>query len=492
MGSSYLTVIVLVVFLTILFLISIKASRSNKATTDDFYLANRGLGTIVLVMTTGASFFSTWTLLGAVGNFYRDGVWFMGFPAWAVVHAIFIWIFGARIWYLGKKYGFITPGDLMEKFYGTPKARVLITAIGIIGLLPVMLIQVTGGAQALNSLTLGDIPYWVGVLIMGVFVGFIVTLSGGRGAAWGDTFMGLFFGFTLIGLALTFIYQSGGVTAFNNIVDVTPEVLTNHGNFFGMLELALGLGLSFWLMPHMWQKFYSASTPTSLAKMSMVTPFWNSWVMAICAMFIGILAHTPDLVPNLTQENSDNIIPLFFSDAPPIFGSIIVAAIVAAAISTINSQLLSSASLIVTDIYVRFVNPEMSEKKKTWIGRGTVIGLTGLIVIVAFFPFAQGFLVPISELGYSISIQVLPAVLGPLVWRKAKASAAVWSMVAGMATLALVNILDTPIILGGGTAGLIVATIVFVGGSLLSKKTTTAIQHEFHDGLKEALYGKEN
>ncbi|MFB4161335.1 sodium:solute symporter [Geomicrobium sp. JSM 1781026] len=491
MGSSLGTIIILTIFLSIILIISIVASRSNVSTPDDFYLANRGLGSIVMVMTTGASFFSTWTLLGAVGNFYRDGTWFIGFAAWAIVHAIFIWLFGARIWYLGNRYNFITPGDLMEKYYGDPKIRIVVAIFGMLGLIPVMLIQVTGGASSLSSLTMGDIPYWVGVLIMGVFVGLIVTLSGGRGAAWGDTFMGFFFGFTLLGIAITFIYGSGGFSAFQNLEDVIPEVLVNQGNIFGIIELALGLGLAFWVMPHMWQKFYSASSPITLARTAMVTPFWNSWLMAMCALFIGMLAHTPGLVPNVTTENSDQIIPLFFADAAPIFGSIVIAAIVAAAISTVNSQLLSSASLIITDIYARFINPNLSVKKKTWIGRGTVLGLTGLIVIVALFPFAQGFLVPLASLGYAISIQLVPAVMGPLVWRRAKAKAAFWSIIVGELTLVIVYLIDMPFNIGPGTAGIIIASLVLVVGSLLSKEETTPIQHEFHDGLKQALYGED-
>jgi len=207
MTSVTTMIIVLILFLAVLLFISYIASRSNVSTPDDFYLANRSLGTIVMTMTTGASFFSTWTLLGAVGSYYRGGVWFIAFAAWAIVHAMFIWIFGARIWYLGKKYNFVTPGELVEKYYKNSTLRLLFACIGIIGLVPYMLIQVTGGASALNSLTGDQIPYWIGVLIMGAFVGLIVTLSGGRGAAWSDTFMGFFFGFVLIFITITFFVK---------------------------------------------------------------------------------------------------------------------------------------------------------------------------------------------------------------------------------------------------------------------------------------------
>lgn len=74
MSQVTITVIALIIFLGILLWISSMASKSNIATPSDFFLANRSLGTIVMTMTTGASYFSTWTLLGAIGNHYRDGV----------------------------------------------------------------------------------------------------------------------------------------------------------------------------------------------------------------------------------------------------------------------------------------------------------------------------------------------------------------------------------------------------------------------------------
>jgi SSS family solute:Na+ symporter len=490
MTSVVTTIIVLVLFLGILLFISFMAARSNVSTPDDFYLANRGLGTIVMTMTTGASFFSTWTLLGAVGSYYRGGVWFIAFAAWAIVHAMFIWIFGARIWYLGKKYNFVTPGELIEKYYKSGTLRLLFAIIGIIGLVPYMLIQVTGGASALSSLTGEQIPYWVGVLVMGVFVGLIVTLSGGRGAAWSDTFMGFFFGFVLIFITTIFFMKSGGISALKSIEDIAPKVLTNHGNFWGIFDTALGLGLGYWVMPHMWQKFYSAKSPMILAKTSLITPIWNSWLMACGALFIGILAHSPGLVSGITAENSDQIIPVFFSNYAPIFGSIVVAAIIAAGISTINSQLLSSASLLVTDLYVRFFNKDVTAKKKTLIGKFTVLGLTVLVVLLSFLPAAQGFLVPLASLGFAISIQLVPAAIGPLLWRKASTSAAIWSIIAGEVTLISVNLFGSPLPMGPAVSGLLIASIVFFGGSLLDSNEKSVIQNEFHDSLVEKLYGE--
>ncbi|MEK4922734.1 sodium:solute symporter family protein [Cytobacillus sp. FSL R5-0569] len=488
MNQTTITIIVLILFLAILLFISNKASKSNVATPNDFFLANRGLGTIVMTMTTGASYFSTWTLLGAIGNHYRDGVWFSAFAAWAVVHALFIWLFGSRIWYTGRKHNFVTPGDMMEKYFKSSKLRLFFSIVGIIGLVPYMLIQITGGAFALSSLTNEAIPYWVGVLIMGVFVGIIVTLSGGRGAAWSDTFMGFFFGCVLIFITVIFVIKSGGFNAFNALQMVAPEILVNKGDFWGIFETALGLGLGYWIMPHMWQKFYSAKSPLILAKTSIITPFWNSWLMALGALFIGMFAHTPGLVPGLTVETSDRIIPLFFSSYAPIFGAIVVAAVIAAGISTINSALLSSASLLVNDIYARFIKKNASSAEITSIGKWTILLMTLFIVILSFLPTAQGFLVPVAALGYSIVMQLVPSALGPLFWRKGTLAGAISSIIVGELTLTLVYLFGSPLPMGPGTSGLILASFTFIIVSLFTCDNDEEIKVTFHKEIEKVYY----
>lgn len=488
MTQTAITIITLILFLGALLYISYRAARSNLSTPDDFFLANRSLGTIVLVMTTGASYFSTWTLLGSIGNYYRDGVWFVAFAAWAIVHAMFIWQFGSRIWYLGRKYNFITPGDMMEKYYKSPALKLLFALVGMVGLIPYMLIQITGGALSLSSLTDGSIPYWIGILIMGVFVGIIVTASGGRGAAWSDTFMGIFFGILLFLITIIFITNSGGYDAFKNLQSSAPQVLTNRGDFWGIIETAAGLVLGFWIMPHMWQKFYSAESPTTLAKTSIITPFWNSWLMALGALCIGILAHSPGLVPNLTQENSDTIIPLYFSTWPAIFGSIVVVGVIAAGISTINSALLSSASLLVNDVYVRFFNKNASARRTTFFGKLTVLLMTLVVVIVAFLPSSRGFLIPIANLGYGIVMQLVPAALGPLYWRNGTLPGAVSSILIGVGTLVIVNIFGSPFPMGPGTSGLILGTVTFIAVSMLTQDKDEEYKTAFHDDLLEAYF----
>ncbi|GAA4415265.1 sodium:solute symporter [Georgenia halophila] len=490
MSTTTATVIALVGFLALLVGISLWASRRNKQTPDDFFLADRGLGTIVLMMTTGASFFSTWTLLGAVGSFYRDGVWFWAFPAWTVVHAMFIWVFGTRIWQLGRKFSFVTPGDMAEHYYGSPTLRVLFAVCGIIGLVPYMMIQIIGGATAMSTLTGGAIPYWVGIVVLGLLVGLLVTLAGGRGAAWTDTFMGFFFGIVLTGIVLTFLSSAGWFDAFRNLQDVAPEILVNKGEPWTIIDTTIGLALGFWVMPHMWQKYYSARSATNLAKAAAITPVWNTWIMAMGALVIGMLAWTPGLIDGLTAENSDQIIPLYFAQNAPLLGAVVVVAIVAAGISTVNSQLLSSGSLLTTDLYVRFAQPRATPRVRTIVGRACVLSLTALVCILGFTPAAQEFLVPLADRGFAIGSMLVPAALGPLVWRRATRAGALSSVIVGELIVLLVVLGYSPLPFGPAMTGLMVALPLFVIVSLATQSQVRPVQDEYHDSLAAGLYGE--
>ena len=442
LGLSFnqVTVIMVLLFLGIILGIGFFAFKKRVSTPDDFYLAGRGLGTVVLLMTMGATYFSMWTILGAYGSYYRNGIWFMCFTSWTVIHAVMVWLFGVRIWILGKRFNFITPGEMMEHYYESPMLRVLFAVIGVIGLVPYMLIQITGGSFALQSFTGGGVSYFWGLVIMCLVVGFYVAFAGFRGTAWTDTAMGIFFGSVMLFVTVYIIAKFGGLSAFKEVEKVAPDLLTNKGNWKGALGLAMGLLLSYWTMPHMWQKYYAAKSAKIIGRAATLTPLWNSWLMAVPPLVIGIMAHLPGMLPEVSVANSDNIVPLFFKHYAPLTGTIVIAAALSFGISTVNSQLLTSASIITEDLYVRFLEPGADPRRKTILGTSVVIILTVLLFFLALTPSGRSFLVPVASLGFAISIQFVPAALGPLFWPVGTKTGAVASLCAGFAVVIITKI----------------------------------------------------
>lgn len=472
--DNTITVSLLAAFIAVFLLISFLSKRSDtgpsSGSSENFVVGGRGMGTIVLLLSMGATYFSTWTLLGSFGAYFREGIWFIGFAVWTIFHGIFVWLFGARIWLAGKRYGFITPGQMVEHYYKGKRLRTAVAVIGILALVPVMLIQVTGGALALDTMTDGAIPYIVGVSITSTMVGVIVLWAGFKGTAWTDSFMGVFFATILICTALYIAHMAGGLEMFANVASYKPELMVNSGKPLKMIELWLGLGFGAWVLPHMWQKFYSASSAEVLGKVAAMTPFWNSWMMAIIPLVIGTAAVIPGIAPGVGKETSDTILPLIFAEHAPILGAFVIAGILAAAISTINSQLLSSASIVAEDVVDSLRDKPLSSRGVTRVTRIVVATMTVIVLILALAPGGAGLLVPIASLGFGLGLQLVPSALGMLHFRAVTEAGAFYGLITGASVMALMAVFQPDIPLGPGISGFVINVLVTL---IVSKFTRT-------------------
>src|SRR5699024_5156635 len=149
-----------------------------------------------------------------------------------------------------------------------------------------------------------------------------------------------FYGIIVLVVFFVVMGMAGGFNVIKNVAEVSPHLVVNKGNPSAMLELMLGVGVTFWLMPHMGQRVYAAKSPQVFGITSIMMPIWGAWLMATVPLFVGLSANLPGLLPGLNESNSDQLIPMFFAHYAPLFGTVVIAAIIAAAISTVNSQIL--------------------------------------------------------------------------------------------------------------------------------------------------------
>lgn len=303
--------------------------------------------------------------------------------------------------------------------------------------------------------------------------------------------MGIFFATILVFTALYVIHLAGGLALFANVASVQPELMVNSGKPWKMLELWLGLGFGAWVLPHMWQKFYSAQSPEVLGKVAMATPFWNSWMMAIIPLIVGTAAVIPGIVPTLTSANSDTILPQLYAAHLPGLGAFVVAGILAAAISTINSQLLSSASLVTEDILVHLRNEPLEDRHLTRATRIVVALLTIIVFVLAMLPGASGFLVPVASLGFGLGLQLVPSALGALHLRHITEAGAFSGLLVGTLTMAILAILKLDIPVGPALCGFVVNVLVTSLVSCFTQAVPRKSIQDFHGLFDEYLKGRE-
>ena len=146
---------------------------------------------------------------------------------------------------------------------------------------------------------------------------------------------------------------------------------------------------------------------------------------------------------------------------------------------------MSSASLFAQDIWVRFSRKNPSEKQVTWIGRITVMVLTLVLFILAFTPIAQGFLIPIANIGVILVVQLMPAALGPLYWKQVTKAGAFSGIITGITVLVITQAFNITAFLGPGANGLIVNFFVTWLVSLFTKSVPKESIENYHGMFKK-------
>ncbi len=164
----------------------IKGALMSKTATD-YMIAGRGLGLWVFVLAATATSFSGWTFMGHPGLIYRDGFQY----AYASFYAITIPFTGVmflkRQWMIGKRYGFITPGEMLAAYFNSDAARLLTVLVALVFSVPYLGVQLRASGFLFNVLTDGMLDVNVGMWLLSAVVAIYVASGGLRAVAYVDT-----------------------------------------------------------------------------------------------------------------------------------------------------------------------------------------------------------------------------------------------------------------------------------------------------------------
>jgi len=439
-----------------------------------------------------------WTFLGAYGTFYRTGVAFFAFPFWQIgLISPLIYFAGTRIWLLGRRYGFITPSDLMGDYYGSKAIHLMVAIIGIIAIFPYAAVQLVGAGKAFVGLTGGEVPYWVGLALGIAAVGISTNIGGLRAVGWSDVVQGLFFGVAMWLLMFYIISYAGGLgEIFNFAVNKNPKLVIHSGTGWpSFVNQVMMWGLGFVFLPHMWQRWYAGKSAKVISRAAVFTPFWNCIAMTVPVFVVGIAAHK--VMGDLTVAQSDMILPLFFSQHAPMVGLIVVAGAFAAGMSSLNSMLLTCGALFTEDIYHKYFNPGASPAKRYNAGRIFVAVLAVVMFLFSLNDAGTSLLIPLSNIGASIATVVVPAAIGPLFWPRATKTAATWSII--LASINMIIQFWVPSIkalyptLGGWgvspvPSSFVIGLVTLVVLSYFTKPLPYSKQVEYHRYLYSRMY----
>ncbi|MGD8953960.1 MAG: sodium:solute symporter family protein [Desulfobacterales bacterium] len=419
-------------FLVVL-MIGIVARTRWKSTPESYFLANRRLGTLVLLGTMVATNFSAFTVFGTSGAGYRDGYAFfpiMGFGTGFM--AITFWIIGRRIWQIGRSNGVVTPPELIRHLYGSQTLSFIFAVVMVVFTIPYLALQPMAAGYALEELL--GLPYFAGCVLVTVII-LLYTLRGGmRAVAWTDLFQGVvMFIMLLVSLVVVLRYHGGFAAANQEILSLSPELFSRPG---GLGKYSPGIWLSFMMLwffcdpmfPQLFQRFFAARSRQTIDRIMLLYPLVCTVVFSM-PIAIGVIGRLT--IPDLTGKQADRILPMLMTSiSGDVMATLVIAAGMAALMSTMDSQLLTLSSIFTRDVLPLV---RRGKKEESATGRLFVVFLGLMGLALAYRPPAT--ILQIATQTFTGLAVLFPTVIFGLYFRRRYVLPAILSIVCGEAVL---------------------------------------------------------
>ena len=439
-GASNFVLATFAAYLLVLVGIGLFSARFMD-TVGDYVIGGRRVGPVVTGFSERASEMSGWLTLGVPADAYGSGIIAFLNGLGMIPADLFAW---AGIAKRLRKYSEIVDAVTLPTFFATRLGDETGAVKAVSALVLIIFEGGYVGAQIVAAGTLLQVltgmAMWQGVLIGGVIVVGYTFLGGYFAVAWSDYFQGAIIlvafivlpvlAFSAYGSPFTALAALDGGGALTSITGGA----TGWAALFGIISYAaIGLGVPG--NPHIMVRFMGIDRIENVRKAALVAQLFM-FVAYIGAALVGIYA--------LVQiggglENPDNAMPLLTLELlPGVLAGVVLAAALAAMMSSGDSQLLVATSAVVEDVYHGFVNPEASQETLVRYSRLVTLGIGFLSIVFAFV--ARG--TPIYTLVLNYAWGGLGASLGPLLiatlwWKRLTKWGAVASMLTGTTTMIL-------------------------------------------------------
>ncbi|TXL63696.1 sodium/panthothenate symporter [Cerasibacillus terrae] len=441
---NWQALIPLIIMLIVMFGIGLWASRYVRTSTDflqDYFLGGRSLGGFILAMTMTATYGSASSFIGGPGVAYTQGLGWVLLAMSQVATGYFVlMILGKKFAIITRRYQAVTLVDYLKERYQSKWVVLLASFSIIIFLFSAMAAQWIGGGRLIESLT--GLSYTSALFIFAVSVLIYVVIGGFRAVALTDAIQGsiMFIG-TLI-LLIAVIIAGGGIS--NIIQDLNaenPNLITPFGAEGNLTPAYVS---SFWILvgvgvialPQIAVRAMSYKNSKSMHRAIIIGTIVVGFIM-LNMHLIGVFARP--ILPGI--EVGDKVMPLIALETMPAWlAGTVLAAPMAAIMSTVDSLLLLVSSTVVKDVYLNYVQPKASHKKIKQIS----IGITALLGIIVFLfaldPPNLIIWLNLFAFGGLEAAFIWPIVMG-LYWKKGNKYGAFSSMVVGIGSYILMDLL---------------------------------------------------
>ncbi|NOQ74868.1 MAG: sodium/solute symporter [Crocinitomix sp.] len=444
---------VLAVYVGILFLIGILASRRIKGMSD-YYVGGKNMGFWAVAFSARATGESGWLLIGLTGMGAMAG--YSGY--WVVVGellgVLISWQFMAkRFKRRSDRYGSITIPDYLQSHFKSSTNTLRIIAASVLVVFVVIYVASQMDVTGIAFESMLNIDYKIGALVGFAIVLLYIFIGGFVAAVWSDMFQGvlMFFGLVLLPIVIWFSMDHGtGITDGLNAIDPTLTQVMGRSddgwmNLFTILGFSM-IGLGFLGSPQVYVRFMSIKNENEIDKGKWVALLFTL-VTDAAAVTIGILARIyftsegqdPEAVLGTGGENVLSMMTHEF--LPTILVAIFIAIVLSAIMSTIDSLLILASSAVTRDFYQKIFRPHLKDKDLTTFSRFVTVGMAlaalGIaILLYNLYPDRQVFWIMIF--GWSgIAATFCPVIILSLFWKGYSEQGAIASMITGFTSVIL-------------------------------------------------------
>ncbi|WP_442915246.1 sodium/proline symporter PutP [Marinobacter sp. SS21] len=456
---------------------------------SDYILGGRSLGPLPSALSAGASDMSGWLLLGLPGYAYAAGYEAIWIAVGLLAGTWLNWLFVARrlrTYSLAAGDSLTLPSFFENRFHDTSRLLRIVSAFFI---LLFFLFYTSSGLVAGGKLfeTVFGLDYSTAVIIGTLAVVSYTFFGGFLAVAWTDVIQGLLMFAALLLVPIIAINADGGWGATKAAMELkNPEFLNalTSGDGSAMTAIAilslLGWGLGYFGQPHILARFKAIRSEQDIPAARRIAVIWSGLGL-FGALLVGFAAIGYFETP--LDDGERSFILLVDALFHPVIAGILLAAILAAIMSTADSQLLVSSSALAEDFYKALFRREASQGELVWVGRLAVVGIAVVACILAFDPDSQVLeLVSYAWAGFGAAFG--PALILSLYWKRMTRAGAVAGIVVGGATVVVWGNLSGGILdLYEIIPGFILATIAIVLVSLAGAEPTKDVQ----DGFDRAM-----
>ncbi len=378
----------------LVFLMGVGVYFYKKTTSsEDYIIGGRGLGSWVTALSAQASDMSGWLLMGLPGAVYLSGMSQIWIIVGLALGTYLNWKFvAAKLRVQTEETDTMTLPNFLSRKLGDNKGY--IRTFSAIVILFFFTIYSASGLVAAGKLfeSILGIDYKVAVLIGGFTIIFYTFMGGYLACCWTDFFQGGLMFFAIIVVPAVAYFHGGGIDGIETAMkakDISLRIFNGGGTpeILAMIS-SIAWGLGYFGQPHILVRFMSVKSVKELVKARHIAMIWVviSLVGAIAVGITGIAVFQS--VNELGGDAEKIFIYMIGKLFNPWVGGVLLAAILSAIMSTIDSQLLVSSSTLTEDFY-RYIKKDATEKEKIWTGRAGIILISVVAYVIALNPNAK-------------------------------------------------------------------------------------------------------